>query len=169
MCWFTHRAHDPEIVSSSLTRSITKMLLCISIKSKNKNSLNSFLKTIQKLYSIKEPKTSNSKRLLKRFTVLKSPHVNKTAQEQFELIIFSKDMLTEDPQAFKLLVVLKKLKKSLCSDVSMKLKFFVQRETSLKITPFNEIVKTIRPENSINVNQIRSTLVRLNHYGAYHL
>ena len=77
------------------------MILNINISSKDLYSLNLFLKFIFKMLNAKsltlnsffDVKTVSNKK--KVFTVLTSPHVNKTAQEQFKTEFFvSKIMIT---------------------------------------------------------------------------
>lgn len=64
----------------------------VIIKSKNQNS-------IAKLFSLlKKKKCNNIKKYFqkktkqKRITILKSPHVHKKAQEQFEQVIYNKQL-----------------------------------------------------------------------------
>ena len=74
------------------------MFINITIRSKNKNSLKKFLnvfKNLSKNKRLQLNKTLNffqKKRYNKVFTILKSPHVNKTAQEQFEFNLFAKSI-----------------------------------------------------------------------------
>ena len=66
------------------------------INSKNNNSLKSFLKVFKVLATNKSLnlnkiiKVSPKKKFKKVFTILKSPHIYKSAQEQFESILFAK-------------------------------------------------------------------------------
>ena len=66
------------------------MFINIYIYSKNKLSITNYLKFIKKRFNKKKLKTKNIMFVFKKkikttvFTVLKSPHVNKTAQTQFE-------------------------------------------------------------------------------------
>jgi len=71
---------------------------CFLFFSNNMNELNV---NIVKKYLKKKKK----KNLL---TILKSPHVNKTAQEQFESKLFSKQLNIYSSRNFKFLLVLKK-------------------------------------------------------------
>ena len=58
------------------------------------------------------------------FTILKSPHVNKKAQEQFEIFVFSKQLTLYSIKKLKYLFYLKKIQESLFSNVKVKIKFF---------------------------------------------
>jgi len=74
------------------------MFIILSIYSKNISSLTNFLKFFYKLSTNKKMKlqiftSQHSKKKEKVFfSVLKSPHVNKSAQEQFEYNLFKKQI-----------------------------------------------------------------------------
>lgn len=98
----------------------------LKISSKNEKSLRNFLhfffnhlKTkfniIQKLTT-----THNNKKIV---TLLKSPHVNKAAQEHFETRIFKKQILTKSFDSEKNLIFLKKILNRLFQDISVNLEF----------------------------------------------
>lgn len=96
------------------------------IKTKNKNSLKKFLyflkKNVNKNFSAINfffPKKNNKKVI----TLLKSPHVNKTAQEQFEIKSFSIRLKVVTTQAFKFLIFFKKIKNFAFADIKVKTKF----------------------------------------------
>lgn len=107
----------------------------LQISSKNEKSLQSFLhfffnhlKTkfniVQKLTTI-----NNSKKVI---TLLKSPHVNKTAQEQFEIRIFTKQIQTRSFYSEKNLVFLRKILNRLFQDISFNLEFVTNINASYK-------------------------------------
>lgn len=112
------------------------MFVSIQIKSKNKNSLKHYLKLLVKLFSIKKLKLQsilrcfNQKSQRQIFTVLKSPHVNKTSQEQLEYNLKSKQLDLDSLQVFKFLTVLKKIEKVNGFDVSVVIKFMIQDQSS---------------------------------------
>lgn len=98
----------------------------LKISSKNEKSLNHFLSfflnclntkfnIIQKLV-----RTHNTKKVI---TLLKSPHVNKTAQEQFEMRIFCKQILAKSFYLEKNLIFIKKMLNKLFKDISVTLEF----------------------------------------------
>lgn len=98
---------------------------CLKITSKNEKSLKSFLELFSKYSKTQFNVLSRStakKKSKKFFSLLKSPHVNKTAQEQFEFRTFSVQVhiTTSDPA--KNLMFLKKLTKELFHDISVNLK-----------------------------------------------
>merc|ERR1712226_452953 len=103
------------------------MLIKYKLKliSKNKNSLNKFLKiltqisrinSIQLIEFIKEKK--KTKTLL---SVLKSPHVNKKAQEQFEYIYYSRKNICFSWMTRKYLMLLKKIKNQLFPEIKIRI------------------------------------------------
>lgn len=116
--------------------------LNIKIESKNQISLKKFLKffketsntnfkIIQKFFYKKEKKTFVS--------ILKSPHVNKSAQEQFEIRNNSAQITVQTTEPFKFLIVLKKIKINLFPDINIKLRLIFNKKTqkSLKQKIFN--------------------------------
>merc|ERR1739848_876248 len=109
-----------------------KMFFYLTIKSKNKNSLNTFLKIFKKILSKNTFNFTSNKKSIKRFTFLKSPHVNKTAQEHFNFIIFSRIACIKNFQIFKILMALKKIKNNLCCDVIIKINFLTLKDKKLK-------------------------------------
>jgi ribosomal protein S10 len=105
--------------------------LNLKIESKNQFSIKKFLrffkksnnkhfKTIQKKFYKKE------KRVF--FSILKSPHVNKSAQEQFEIKTNSSQINIQTPQQFKFLVILKKMKMNIFPDINIKLRLFFNKK-----------------------------------------
>ena len=87
---------------------------------KKKNPAFSFIKT----YTNKKQKT-------KKITVLKSPHVNKIAQDQFEYKIVSKQYNFNSYNSFKDLLILKKLKTKLFSDLKITVTFLLSKKESI--------------------------------------
>lgn len=102
------------------------MIICFFIKTKNYHSLKIFSKIlISKFFKFNIKKVKYYPLLKKRtlFSLLKSPHVNKTAQEQFEfkyshrkIVIFSNNFL-------KILIIFKKYYSNIFSDLKIKLLF----------------------------------------------
>lgn len=86
------------------------MFFYLEISSKNKETFKKFLNFLLKLKITNLKIKTISKQKLKQFTtVLKSPHVNKTAQEQFEFRIYKKKLIIKILKPFKLFYILKKL------------------------------------------------------------
>lgn len=101
------------------------------IKSKNKNSINNFITFFNKNKFDIIQKYSHKKTKKKRLTILKSPHVNKKAQEQFESRMFKKQLTIQITKSYKYLIFLKKLNYNLFPDISIK----IQYRKNLKLLP----------------------------------
>jgi len=101
----------------------------ITIFSKNQISLNNFISFFfnNKIKFNQDIKYFQKKKKIKIFTILKSPHVNKKSQEQFEYRIFSKQLTLYSNKAFKYLIFLKKVQINLFSDVFLKIKFLINK------------------------------------------
>jgi hypothetical protein len=100
--------------------------------SKNKKSLKRLIRLIEhnpfKLNAIKKyfSKANHNKIL----TMLKSPHINKKAQEQFESRLFSKQINFYSLAHFNYVVCLKKIKK-VFSDIKIKIKCIINKKLFL--------------------------------------
>lgn len=111
------------------------MLINLKIFSKNKTSLILFFKIISKICHTKELKFNfyitklQQIKTTRIFTILKSPHVNKTAQEQFQYHLFSKKMLFYTFQFSKLTVILRKLQVELFPDIQIKACFLLKNDS----------------------------------------
>ncbi len=111
------------------------MYLNIAIRSKNYNSLKSFVRIFKTLTQIEELKLNKilkifqKKRFKKIFTILRSPHVNKSAQEQFEYNLFAKHVNIKSYQILKTLIILKKIKTISFSDIELKIKFIINSKS----------------------------------------
>jgi ribosomal protein S10 len=151
------------------------MFININIKSKNKNSLIFFFKIFNQFNNDKKLKLnqglflSQKKKHKKIFTILKSPHVNKTAQEQFEFILFSKKIKIDTFQVLKILIVLKKLQTTLFSDVIIKLDFIIDAEqTKIKlITKFKPNSVILADKYNSTCKQVELYLLLFHFYGKY--
>lgn len=100
----------------------------IQIISKNKVSIKHFIKVFNKLLQNFNNITKylKKKRKIKILTILKSPHVNKTAQEQFETrFYFSQINIRYSTKNLHLLIFLKKLKNYVFPDIKIKVKFLI--------------------------------------------
>lgn len=102
------------------------MVYKILIKTKNFNALNRYLKL---LYTLKKSKyltnitflDAKNEKKQKIFTLLKSPHINKTAREQIGYTIHEKHLLIYTKQPNLLSVILKKLNTNSVFDLSIKI------------------------------------------------
>ena len=112
----------------------------ITFSSKNKNSLNNaflFLLNDFKKSGLKKHFKKKTKRRI--ITILKSPHVNKKAQEQFESHMFSRQLSSYSFNKFKNLFFLKNIKEKILSDLKLKIKLSLnkKKEKSLEISMFH--------------------------------
>ena len=121
------------------------MLITLKISSTNKNSierLSNFiffkLKNLSKT-QIYMSNILNKKPKIKKFSVLKSPHVNKTAQEQFEIRNYEKTMEIYCHQNIFVLFLIKRLSNNLFRDIEIKTKISSSNTKMLKLfkTNFN--------------------------------
>ena len=114
------------------------MLIQLKIYSKNEKSLSNFLFYINKL--LKSEFRLNiiilnvkSKKLKKnRISVLKSPHVNKTAQESFESNLNKKTITLFLLQHNLFLIILKKLQETLFLDIYLVIECIYDKSKNLK-------------------------------------
>ena len=140
------------------------MFINIQIKSKNRNSLKNFITDFKKLSKNKKLKLNrffkiyNKQQNNKTFTILKSPHVNKTAQKQFEYNLYSKNFKIKSFQILKILTVLKHYQKFLYTDIDLKIKFIIKKQNN------NEFQK-LKNSTFIKSNNIIIYLLMLNFYG----
>lgn len=108
----------------------------VTITSRNKNSIYNFFSFCSKttLSNLNAriryfQKNVNKKKL----TVLKSPHVNKKAQEQFEHRVFKKQFVITGTKTLRYLVFVKKLNYNLFPDISIKLKCLIKNKSVSKL------------------------------------
>lgn len=105
------------------------MKINIKISSKQKNELNKMYSILLKLLKSKlfcqNSLSYQNKKIKKQiFTTLKSPHVNKKAQDQYEYRLTTKIIkLEKNPSVFKLLILLKKLKSNFLSNINLQIQF----------------------------------------------
>jgi len=134
--------------------------------------LNTFLRFFFKISKNKQLKTNifsvqhSKPRLTKKFSILKSPHVNKKAQDQFEFHVYRKQLSLYSFQGLKLLMILKKIQCKLFADVKIKVEFVLNEskfntETHKKFNPNEFFLK----KNKINSLSSKSYLQLLDIYG----
>jgi len=114
------------------------MFILIDIKTKNKNSLINFLKFFYYILqldinkSILLIKQSKKIKKIKKFNILKSPHVNKKARESFEYCTFNVQVMLYVFDYKKLTHILKKIKLNLFSDIKIKIKVLINHNFFIK-------------------------------------
>jgi ribosomal protein S10 len=115
------------------------MFIILSIYSKNRESLTNFLKFFYKLKEIKilklklYTKQSQKKRKNILLSVLKSPHVNKKSQEQFECNLYTKQLNIWVYQLNKFLFLWKWIKTKLFFDINVKIKFLLDKNSTASL------------------------------------
>ena len=148
------------------------MFINIYVSSKNSISLNTFLRFFLKISKNKQIKTNiysiqhSKPKLTKKFSILKSPHVNKKAQDQFEFRVYRKQLSLYSYQGLKLLMILKKIQCKLFADVKIKVEFVLNenkfyKETHKKFNPNKFSLK----KNKVNSLSSKSYLQFLDVYG----
>ena len=148
------------------------MLIYLSIYSNKNETLNKVFRFInkvtkQKLLKIKIfSKQYRKIKTLKRFTVLKSPHVNKKAQEHFKLCKQQYYIKLDLFQINFFFIVLKKLQTQLFPDIFVKVKvYFLDKQTKKTLINPNSFKFESAPNliitNTINYVKILDTFGEL--------
>jgi Ribosomal protein S10p/S20e len=142
---------------------IYKMKYCqISVSSNNLNSLKSFFlfcfynKNIH-LFLLK--KYFKRKQKNKILTILKSPHINKKAQEQFEQKIFLRKYILYSQKLPQWLVLIKKIKTCIFSDIKIEIKFIISSNVDNQFCSpdnfkLNILEKKLRPKTIVKTNSL---------------
>ena len=121
------------------------MFFYLKVSSKDKRILEKFIKVFTKIKSLPilvKPFPKHEKR--KFITILKSPHVNKTAQEQFEYRFFSKHFLVFSPKPRVFFLLLKKLKNLSFSGIKLEVKGVFEKNVTNK-----HVLKLVNPDNIV--------------------
>ena len=121
------------------------MFFYLKVSCKDKRILKKFISFFTKIKSLPifiKPFPRHEKR--KFITVLKSPHVNKTVQEQFEYRFFSKDFLIFSFKPLIFFLLLKKLKNFSFSGIKLEVKGLFEKSKTHKYT-----LKLISPDNIV--------------------
>lgn len=131
-------------------------LYSINIVSTNQKSLRKFFHLFVKISQITKfglINKINLRKSKKKITILKSPHVNKKAQEQFELGYDNYQFNIYSPQELKLILMLKKLQKKLFTDIKIKIRVLsskksFERKKQEIINPLNIWYENLTYNNS---------------------
>lgn len=121
------------------------MFFYIKISAKEKRVISNFMKFFSRISSdLKLLQLSQfpNKRRRKFVTVLKSPHVNKTAQEQFEFRIYSKQFLVFSAKPSLFCFVIKKLNSSTFSGIKLELNSVIEKRKKDK-----KLLSILNPDN----------------------
>ena len=143
-------------------------LYCLVVKSKSQKSINdftSFFLASAKTLDLSFVNKYNQKRKKKKVvTILKSPHINKKAQEQFEIRHFSRQVAVFSAQSFKHIVFIKKIKDSLFPGINIQLKLlvninYVYRLRTKILDPSNFNIKALNSKKSQLNNEPQKRLL----------
>jgi len=119
------------------------MFLYFKISCKEKKTLKKFTHFFQRLDFLPISLKLFSKQKKQKFvTVLKSPHVNKTAQEQFEYRFYSKDFLVRSFKPLTLFLLLKKLKNQSFLGINLKVEGLFDKNSF-----YRYILRIVTPDN----------------------
>jgi ribosomal protein S10 len=121
------------------------MFFYLKVSSKNKKVLQNFVTFLSKLEESPIVLKYVSKRNTQKFiTILKSPHVNKTAQEQFEFRFYRKQFLISSAQPLMFFLKLKKIKNSSFPGIHLEIQVFLNKSKHIK-----SLSKVLNPDNII--------------------
>ena len=135
------------------------MFFFIQISSKSKETLKLFLTFLSKFENNNFSlviKYFPKQKIKKFITILKSPHVNKSAQEQFEFRVYTKKLFISSTQHLKFLYFLKKLQNNTFPFVRLEIKgcFNAKRQ-------FNSILNQVEP-NKLNTGFFITNMLNKN-------
>lgn len=141
-CIKNKKKENLYIIKKKLTKVVvktdkSKIFLPLAYKLKTHTHKNVY-KIKKRKYYIKKKingifSYSQQKQKQKVFTTLKSPHVNKTAQEQIEYRLFSKQINIFSFQILKFLILIKQIQTKICPDIEIQIKFVLNAKRILKI------------------------------------
>jgi ribosomal protein S10 len=119
--------------------------LKITVASKNNTTIKNFYSFLSKnilnnSYILEKIRHNRKKR--KKLTILKSPHVNKIAQEHFKIELLKKQFKLQTTENSNFSIFLKKFNFNLYPDINLKLKYKVDN-TKIK----NLKSKILNPNN----------------------
>jgi ribosomal protein S10 len=119
------------------------MFFYIKASSKDKKVLEKFSRFLSKLETSTFILKCFSKQKKRKFiTILKSPHINKTAQEQFEFRFYNKRFLINSFQPLTFLFILKKIKNLSFSGLNLEVKGLLKYNEKNK-----NFLKLLSPDN----------------------
>jgi len=114
------------------------MFFHIKVSAKDKKVLENFGQFISELQLTSNSLKSLSKRNSRKFiTILKSPHVNKTAQEQFEFRVYTKEFVISSFKPLTLFLILKKINNSSFSGLNLKIESLFTQNMKKKLIALN--------------------------------
>ena len=128
------------------------MFLYFKVSSKDNKILKKFLRFLLKLNISPVVIKHIPKQQKRKFvTILKSPHINKTAQEQFEFRYYSKEFVINSVKPLTFFLIIKKLKNLSFSGLKLEVKGLFNFEKKNK-----SFLNQLDPDNII-LNQYRTS------------
>ena len=119
------------------------MFLYFKVSSKDNRVLEKFLRFLQKLETSPTILKYFPKQKKRKFiTILKSPHVNKTAQEQFEFRYYKKEFLIDSLKSFTFFLIIKKVKNLSFPGLKLEVQGLLSSEKKNK-----SLIKLMNPDN----------------------
>ena len=151
------------------------MLINLYLKSKNPSSvkkLYALLIITCKFYNVSLYRNCTLPTICNKFSILKSPHVNKSSQEQFQYKLHRKKLSFHSKNLFKILLFIKSLRKKTFTDVSFKIEFILSNTNKTVTVHSNKNFKksilsidTLGESYLLKVNRLTSTAVRIAQFG----
>jgi len=121
------------------------MFLHFKVSSKDNHVLEKFLQFLRRLSISPAVLKHFSKQKKRKFiTILKSPHVNKTAQEQFEFRYYSKEFLIDSVKPLTFFLIIKKIKNLSFPGLKLEVKGFINSDKKTK-----NFLKLTDPDNVV--------------------
>lgn len=149
------------------------MFFHIKVFSKDNFVLKKFFQLLQRLNIFFIILKSFSKKKKRKFvSILKSPHVNKTAQEQFEFRYYNKEFLIDLYKPLTFFLFIKKIKDSSFSNLKLEIKGFFslkKRFSPKRINPDNVILKLINFKTIKSRFPLKKYIQLFDCYGEFHL
>lgn len=139
-----------------------KMFFYIKISAKEKKGISDFITFISKtkLFKFVTVNQIPKKKKRKFVTILKSPHVNKTAQEQFEFKFYNRQFFIFSAKPFISFFILKKIKNSTFSGINLEIKCLFEKT---KIT--KHLLSILNPDNlDLNLKYYDNKINHINNY-----
>lgn len=141
------------------------MFINIYIYSKNKLSILNYLKFLKKYFNKKKLNFKNFTFMFRKkikktvFTVLKSPHVNKTAQTQFENKLYRTQLTIYSDDYLKLIYFIKYFSENNFSDIKIKMKAIKNKNLTFISSNMDNFLKiNINTKNFLRILDVLGEL-----------
>jgi len=139
------------------------MFLHFKVSSKDNHVLEKFLRFLQRLSISPTVLKHFSKQKKRKFvTILKSPHVNKTAQEQFEFRYYSKEFLIDSFKPLTFFLIIKKIKNLSFPGLKLEVKGLFNSDKKSK-----NFLRLMDPDNLVLEQNLSKTSKKLSFQKKY--